>query len=119
MKGGVMRNISIESVYMRRRVWREIAKRRVGNEITAKEIGARLGISEVAVRMIVKAIIEEEGQLICSNTSGFFIPTKEEDVLEYAESLRGRIISINKRLNSIKKLLPEKYFREMQIELWK
>lgn len=98
-----MSRVSItDSIEMRRKVWREIASHRgEGNEIKAPAIGQRLGLSEVQVRMIVKAIIEEENQVICSNGNGFFIPVKPEEALKYAESLKSRIISINKRLNSL------------------
>jgi len=108
----------IGSIELRRAVWRQIAPHQgEGNEIKAPAIAQRLGLNEVQVRMIVKAIIEEENQVICSNSNGFFIPVKPEEALKYAESLKSRIISINKRLNSLKHLIPEKFYKDMQMEL--
>jgi len=114
------RSIIIGSIELRRAVWRQIAPHKgAGNEIKAPVIGERLGLSEVQVRMIVKAIIEEEGQVICSNGNGFFIPITADEALKYAESLKSRIISINKRLNSLKSLIPRKFFDNLQAELFK
>lgn len=112
-------NMIISSKTMRRRVWLEIAPHKgAGNEIKAQDIADRMGLSEVQVRMIVKAIIEEENQIICSNGNGFFLPSNSTEVIKYAESLKGRIISINKRLNSLKHLIPEKFFKDIQTELF-
>ena len=105
---------------MRRKVWLEIADHRgAGNEIKAPVIAERLGLSEVQVRMIVKAIIEEESQIICSNGNGFFLPVNSAEVIKYAESLKSRIISINQRLNSLKHLIPTKFFKDLQTELFR
>ena len=109
----------IDSISMRRMVWMEIADHKgEGNEIKAPVVAANLGINEVQVRMIVKSIIEEENQVICSNVNGFFMPICKEEVMKYAESLKGRIISINQRLNSLKLLIPKKFYEDLQTELF-
>lgn len=86
--------------------------------IKAEQIATALDLCESQVRAIIKALIEEDGKIICSNANGFFIPVKPEEALKYAESLKSRIISINHRLNSLKNLIPVEFFKELQMELF-
>lgn len=75
-------------------------------------------IAEVTVRELITELIENDNIMIASCNCGYFIPEKKEEVIEYAESLRGRIIEIYKRFKSIKDMLPGEYFNDIQLDMF-
>ncbi|QQS35347.1 MAG: hypothetical protein IPM56_13990 [Ignavibacteriales bacterium] len=74
------------------------------NPITAREIAEHFNVSDEGVEVPIRAVIRtaiEEGELIGSNTNGFFRITTQDEYDSYLESLRRRQRGIGARIRNL------------------
>lgn len=87
----------IDLTQLQENTLRTIGTHRKGNEITGKEIANMIGLRPrdtgkegADMRSIINAL-RRKGYPICANGNGYFWPADRGEIMEYIESLEGRI----------------------------
>lgn len=73
------------------------------NAISMYALSSFLGLSERQTRKIVE-LARLDGNVICSNDSGYFVPETVEELLRYERRVRARIRTAFKTLEPVKAL---------------
>lgn len=86
------------------------------NSISQNDLAAQVGVQPRCAREIVKSLIENDREKICSNYDaggGYFIPESDAEIKEARQKLKSHAISIFKRYSAL-----DGNIKELQMELF-
>jgi len=87
--------------------------------VSAAKLAHWTGLTERQVRAVLKAMIETHHLPIAStpqHPAGFFIPTTEAEVEEACRSLRGRALSILRRMACLRRISLPQLWQQLALE---